>query len=444
MKGIAVIAYTRSPGAYIEREFPPGLTSSLNFEAADVMNLYALIRMNRMDPNFLTATIKSISIAAFYSGFDFRHYIGRPDYILAVFLEKDESPNKLENPLRQLTRDLLPRRDDEMFPEILQEAFKDLQAGLISGIGPGDEIKQADAYQRTKVSEREGISTTMNHGTLKPGEKGEIGRVEVPQLVPKGVGQLLAQSMDDITSQFKSMELEESKSRIKDLEAKLKKKDSEVREFKDKLVTQGEGASTAQLNDVAARLKAEFDPLIAQKDEEINQWKAKVVEINERAHIAEASVASMNEIAIQTQNELQEQGRTIGKLRKQIEEYEALKSGGSAKDQEIQSLQDKIRQMSEEIAEKRKNIEKMEGKLHEQNREIDKLQQATKDVPVFDTSKYDIQIQELTDQVKLAEEEIRKRNARMEDLKVEIIELKKTNKIQRREIETLQGKSPKP
>ncbi len=443
MKGLCIIGYTKSPGAFIEREYPsdPSISSSLKFEAVDVMNLYALIRTTRMDPNFMTATMKGISIAAFYSGFDFRHYIGRPDYIIAVFLEKDESANKLENPLRQLARDLLPRREEEMFPEILQEAFKDLQAGLIHGIGPEAEIKQADAYQRTKVSEREGNASNGSQSTLKPGEKGEIGRVEVPKMIPKGVGQLLASSMDDITTQFKSMELEESKARVKDLEAKLKKKETEVRELKDKLVSKSETIATTQINEVVARFRAEYDPIIAQKDEEINQWKAKVAELNERAHIAEASIGSMNEIVMQTQNDLQEQGRTIGKLKKQVEEFEAAQAGTSVKDQEIQSLHEKIRQLSEETTESKKNLEAMEGKLQEKNREIDKLQQATKAVPVFDSSKYDVQIQDLTDKVKLSEEEIRKRNGRMEELKAEIIELKKSNKIQRREIETLQSKS---
>ncbi len=416
MKGIAIIAYTKSPGAFIEREYPSDLSSSLQppFEAVDVMNLYALIRTTRMEPNFMTTTMKGLSIAAFYSGFDFRHYIGRPDYIIAVFLDKGESSNNLENPLRQLCRDLLPKREDLMFAEILQEAFKDLQAGLIHGIGPEEEIKEADAYQRTKVSEREGGPKSTSHSTLKPGEKGEIGRVEVPQVVSKGVGQLLAQSMDDITTQFKSMELEEYKSRVKDLEAKLKKKETEVRELKEKAATKSESVSATQINEVVARLKAEYDPIIAQKDEEIDKWKSKVAEINERAHIAEASITSMNDIVMQTQDELQEQGRTIGKLRKQIEEHESAQAGNSVKDQEI-----------------------------------DKLQQATKTSTVFDTSKYDILIQDLTDKLKIANEEIRKRNARLEEAKAEIIELKKNNKIQRREIETLQSKSqgipsPKP
>ncbi len=441
MKGIAIIAYTKSPGAFIEREFPSDLSQSLKYEPADVMNLYALIRTKNMFPNFLYVTNRGIPVAAYYTGFDFRHYIGRPDYIVAVFLDKGDNPDPLENQLRQIARDLLPRHEEEMFPEVLQEAFKDLKAGLIRGIGPEEEIKEADAYQRTKVSEREGGSSGSSRTTLKPGEKGEIGRVEVPQVIQKGVGQLLAQSMDDITTQFKSMELEESKNRVKDLEAKLKKKETEVRELKEKLLIKVEGASATQINEVVGKLKSEYEPILAQKDEEINQWKTKVAEINERAHIAEASITSMNDIVMSTQNELQEQGRTIGKLRKQLEEHEASQAGNSVKDQEIKSLQEKIRQVSEEMNEKNKNLEAIEGKLQEQNREIDKLQQATKAVPVFDSSKYDIQIQALTDQVKLAEEEIRKRNGRMEEMKVEIIELKKNNKIQRREIETLQSKS---
>ena len=421
MKGITIIAYTKSPGAYIESEYPPKLTASLQFEPADVMNLYALIRGKDMFPKFMIATIKGILIAAFYSGFDFRHYIGRPDYVVAIFLDKGENADSLENQLRQLARDLLPRREEEMFPEILQEAFKDLQAGLIRGIGPEEEIKEPDAYQRAKISERE----------IMKGKDGEIGRVENPQATERGVGQLLAQSLEEITTQFKSMELEEYKNRVKNLEDQLKKKETELRELKEKLVTQMEGATVPKINEIVAQLRSEYDILITQKEEEINQWKAKVAELNERAHIAEASIRSMNEIVMQTQNELQEQGRTIGKLRKKIEEYEASQSGNSAKEQELKALQEKVRQLTNEITENKNIIKAMEGKIQEKDLEIDKLKQATAAVPIFDTSKYDVQIQNLTDQVKSAEEEIRKRNARMEELKAEIIELKKINKIQR-------------
>ncbi|HMF32436.1 MAG TPA: hypothetical protein VKK79_13525 [Candidatus Lokiarchaeia archaeon] len=465
MKGIAVIAYTKSPGAYIDFEYPPEFTSELNFESVDVMNLYALNRRDTMEPSFLGVTIKGISIAAFYSGFDFRHYIGRPDYIIAVFLERGENPNKYEEPLRQLARDLLPRREEEMFAEILQEAYKDLQAGLIQGIGPDEEIRQEDAYQRTKVSERDRPpAPVLRVGTEVNGNE---MHVEVPAVAKKNVSELLLGSLEEINTQFKSMELDDYKNRVKELEDRLAEKEAKVRELSD--VVPAECVSESEITGQVNQIRQNYEDLVAQKDEEINTWKSKTAEMNERAHIAEATIGSMNDIVLQTQTELQEQSRTIGDLKAQIQALgdnsqqssSAIGEGDHSgeiegdlalKEEEINALREKIKQLTADTNEDETAFKEMDATIQEKDREIVKLNHKIstllkkieemggapcEEVPAFDTSSYDNEIAALRENLQTAEENVKKRDARLEEQKQEIIELKKTNKINRREIETI-------
>ncbi len=59
----------------------------------------------------------------------------------------------------------------------LQRKLSEGQFAVTCEIGPPkgadkEEIKEADAYQRTKVSEREGAPSVKSSPTLKPGEVG--------------------------------------------------------------------------------------------------------------------------------------------------------------------------------------------------------------------------------------------------------------------------------
>ena len=110
MKGIVILSFHKKPGAFVDREYPKGITKQLSFGDIEQNKVYSLHRMRNMRPNFLFLKEKNITLASFFSGFDSKHFIGRPNQCVTIFLDK-ENPTIWEDILRRAAFDLLPELD---------------------------------------------------------------------------------------------------------------------------------------------------------------------------------------------------------------------------------------------------------------------------------------------------------------------------------------------
>ncbi len=45
LKGIMILGFNKSPGAYVDTQYPSEISERLNVKTSDLMNLYALHRM---------------------------------------------------------------------------------------------------------------------------------------------------------------------------------------------------------------------------------------------------------------------------------------------------------------------------------------------------------------------------------------------------------------
>jgi len=132
LKGFLLIKFTRSPGAFIDFEYPPGLSEQLEIEQEDIMNIYSVHRMRRTEPNYLQMKFKNLRIASFYTGKLGDDYIGALDITLTVLVDEDDVlPKEFEGMLRRIADETLPTMDDGFFEKNMIEYYKLLEKGQV-------------------------------------------------------------------------------------------------------------------------------------------------------------------------------------------------------------------------------------------------------------------------------------------------------------------------
>jgi len=132
LKGILIIGFNKSPGAYIETQYPPNIWSDLGLEPTDLMNIYALHRMRKMKPDYQKVKIKKIDLASFYTGFSVQRCIGYADKVVTIILSKEEELAKdYEDVLRRYAYEVLPSINDSLFGEAFITYYQKLKSGAL-------------------------------------------------------------------------------------------------------------------------------------------------------------------------------------------------------------------------------------------------------------------------------------------------------------------------
>ncbi len=106
MKGIFVLSYHKVPGSFIDREFPRGISDQLKIDSADQNKIYSFNRMRNSDPNYIYMKFKGAQVGSFFSGTD-NNFIGYPNQCLCVVFDH-ENPTLFEEPLKNIAKELLP------------------------------------------------------------------------------------------------------------------------------------------------------------------------------------------------------------------------------------------------------------------------------------------------------------------------------------------------
>ena len=146
MKGIFLLHYHKVPGAFIDREYPKGVSEQLKIDSDDQNKIYSFNRMRDSNPNYIFMKIKGAHVGSFFSGID-KNFIGYPNQCLCIILD-NENPTLFEEPLKEIAEELLPmlayiRENDEEiseglsndpkyqdFDDILTQKFNDLIKNL--------------------------------------------------------------------------------------------------------------------------------------------------------------------------------------------------------------------------------------------------------------------------------------------------------------------------
>jgi len=249
MKGIIILGFKKSPGAYIEAQYPPNISSDLNIEPPDLMNIYALHRMRQMKPNFQKIKIKKINLASFYTGFSFKHCVGRPDKAITIILAEDEEiSNDFEGMLRKYALEVISKIEDVDFGEKFIKYYRLLKRG------------QLEPYWEEHIE----------------GEGSEIATTSSKELTESEIADIIddfAIDLDDFNfiEQFEELEGEETKQEIEELRGYLKEQEAIMYNLAEEIIKFT--AENQKLEQEVEALKEKTSKLELDKDNLQNQLK---------------------------------------------------------------------------------------------------------------------------------------------------------------------------
>lgn len=370
-----ILGFHKSPGAYIEKEHPEGVSEKLNVSTADLMNIYALHRMRRMEPNYLQIKIKNVNVASFYTGFSFKHYVGRPNYCITVFLSPDDNPsNDFEGMLRRIAFELLPRQEEFDFETDFVSYYEQLR---IESIEPfWEEVLEGEGSKIATIS-ADDIDEKMER------EKAPVK--EEPQ----------AQELS-FDKQFEQFEKDELKEEVRDLQKMVNEKNEKIRELT-RQITEKVGETSDHSEEIQL-LQGQLD----EANKRLDEWSEKLADFNEKNAILMETVRKLTEMSNDQNEEMERQGSQIIDLKKKLGE----------KDELIQQLQNKFMNAKTEAA----------GQTHEVVQKLTLENQTHLDT-----------ITELKLEIKKCKSQIEDEQNTHEELSEQIIDLKKDIKVLRRE-----------
>jgi hypothetical protein len=117
------------------------ISERLEIETTDLMNIYAIHRMRRTDPNYNELLIKGVRMASFFTGYTLKNYVGLPDIVVTVLLSDDYVLSKdFEWILRNFALQLLPKMVGDNFQEELIESYKKLKNEEIKALPHEEEL----------------------------------------------------------------------------------------------------------------------------------------------------------------------------------------------------------------------------------------------------------------------------------------------------------------
>ncbi|TFF90749.1 MAG: hypothetical protein EU548_01430 [Promethearchaeota archaeon] len=369
------MGFHKSPGAYIETQYPTNISERMEVKTSDLMNIYALHRMRRMEPNYLQMKIKGVSVASFYTGFSFKHYVGKPNYCITVFLSDDDNPsNDFEGMLRRIAHELLPKKESLEFDDLLVDYYERLRVGSV------------DTYWEESI-EGEGSKIATIHADEEEEEKEEEEEEPEPE---SHMEQL------DFDEQFDKLEKEELKEEIKELKTVINEKNEKIRELTKQITEKVSEGS--EYSEEVQMLQGQLD----EANKRLDDWSEKLADLNEKNAILMETVRKLTEMSTQQNEEMERQGSTIIELKKQLER----------KNSQIEDMSNKlVTAKVESTGQKSELVEKLE----EENQ-----------IHLDTIAELKIEMKQLKDKVEEAE-------GVQEDLSEQIISLKKDIKVLRRE-----------
>ena len=269
-------------------------------------------------------------------------------------------------------------------------------------------------------------------------------------------------SIKEATTQMENMEKDALRNEIRNMQKILQEKEDKVRA----LEAQCRELQSQDLNETgdASKLKGEYEALLAAKEQELDTWRSKVSELNENNFINQDNIRKLTEMTMMQTDDLSHQMQTINELRKQVKVLES----NAATPQEVSEddvntlkshaieLEESLKTATSDLEQKTEANKVLFIKTKKLENEIDELKEtltqaeAEKASVSGDQSTFASQLHsallesnseadgESNTNTRLIDAKVTDLEAQLKALQSELINAKKTIKIQRREIENLQ------
>jgi len=392
LKGITVLGFNEKAEVHIETQFPSNVCAFLGITSEILTGLAEIHMDKKMEPHIAEVLLNNdVNVASFYSGFSFRHYVGKPNFAICIFLsQEDVSNTELEGRLRRIAHELLPKREALNFDDILGQYYDMLKKEELSTYW--EEIIEGE----TSVVE-----------VSKP--KGEKQIESVNEAVDKSERKNQEVGKDNLLI---ANEFNEIKNKNRELEDLLEEKKSKIRELTRKYTELVSG--NAEHEEEIQSLKDE----ISEQYIKLEKWSQQMADLNQNNAKMIDDLKILNQKIFERDEFIKEKEKHIEVLSNKLTGAEELEEEAEKVLQEKEDVKNVNIGLSSEL----ENSENTRKRLLN---EIDKLKnQNLVHIDSITTLKLD---------VKNLKSESKNKDKEKEAFKEQILDLKKEVKILRRE-----------
>ncbi|MFX0059246.1 MAG: hypothetical protein ACFE85_00055 [Candidatus Hodarchaeota archaeon] len=392
MKGIIILGFKKGFEPFIDTQFPSNICEFLAVTPKVLQSLTDEHMKRKMEPNFLDMKIKEdVSVASFYTGFTFRHYVGKPDFAITIFVSDDDNiTNDFEGMVRRIAHELLPKREALNFDDILGQYYEMLKnrelssywEEIIEGESTIIEVKHNELVEQESIEEKEGESIVES---------------------------------EEITESLEldlNTELETLKTKNAELQDLLDEKSGKIRELTQKY-TEIASEKNSYQEEIEA-LKGE----ISEQYIKLEKWSQQMADLNEN------NAKLLDEIR-EMADDLSNKDQKLSEKEKEIENLKKNLKGAEDREGEAEKLLQKIEDLKSVNLGLNTEVERLDKKNKELQQEIDKIKDE-KNIHMDSITNLKLELKELRSNIISKEEE-------KESVKNEFFDLKKEIKVLRRE-----------
>ena len=131
MKGIVILSLDKKSELSLNAEYPQNICEELCVTDSMLSTVFEEHKKVRSGPNYLEMQIKrDLSVASFFTGHSSKHFIGKGDFVITVFLsDEDILPKNFEGQVRRIAFELLPKGKEKEYRKLLAQYYDLLEKG---------------------------------------------------------------------------------------------------------------------------------------------------------------------------------------------------------------------------------------------------------------------------------------------------------------------------
>ena len=327
MKGIVILGFDEKFKVNIDTQVPSNLSEFLGLNSKLLSILADLHKQNKMEPHLIETKLNDeLEVISFYSGFSFRHYVGKPHFAISIFLsEGDEVFTEVEGMLRRLAHELLPKREALNFDDILGQYYEMLKKEELTPFweeiveGESSEIPKKELTKmESKVTDSNKNQEGLNQEEELKDMPEEIGgngekTQELQELLEEKMGKIreLSKKFTDLTTEKNSL-LDQIESLKKELSEQYIKLERWSKQMAD--LSENNAKLMDEIKSLNKNLRSKEDTLL-KRERENKELQNKLKKAEEIEKEAEKTLQEKDEL-LQVEEDLNSQ---IEQLNEELE-----------------------------------------------------------------------------------------------------------------------------
>ena len=344
MKGIIILGFEENSEMYIDTQFPSNICEFLGVTPNLLIDLVEHHLNKKMEPNYIEMKLNDeISVASFYSGFSFRHYVGKPNFAIIIFLSQDDIlSNEFEGMIRRIAHELLPKREALNFDDILGQYYEMLKK------------EELTSYWEEII---EGETSVI---VIKKKEEEKPATEEIENVKRENV----EEQKNEVSIADSLQENEDLKAEITELQNLIEEKKSKIRELTRKY-TELLSENTTKTEKIQS-LKEE----ISEQYIKLEKWSQQMADLNENNAKLMNDVKNLNQKIIERDDFLKEKEIKIEELTGKLTEEEKFEEKTEIMLQEKKDLMTINLSLNSEIESLEKEVKNSKNEVEESQNQI--------------------------------------------------------------------------